>query len=155
MKRMLVAVLMFALPLLAFARDAVPHTVIRDIPGFVAHQMALREDLDAPKFQHVAAADKERLTAAQDRMLPLLERVRSTDELTDDERVVVYNAQSEIAGILADAELDRPICERAELAGSHFRQTVCLSKRERQKLRDQARAVWLDTRSCVNCAIGQ
>ena len=48
--------------------------------------------------------------------------------------MALYNAQEVVNSVLAEAELDRPICERQTVLGSRRVQTVCLTVRERRDL---------------------
>lgn len=123
--------------------------VIKDIPKFIAHQQALREDMqNGKKFSHVDAESKRHLYAAQDQLFGVLKNKKSIDELNNEELVSVYNAENEIAAILQNAEYDRPICERSERLGSHFNETKCLSKRQREQLRQETRTRMLDPQTC-------
>ena len=123
--------------------------VIKDISKFVAHQQALREDMqNGRKFAHVDAESKRHLYAAQDQLFGVLKNKKSIDELNNDELVLVYNAENEIASILQNAEYDRPICERSERLGSHFNQTNCMSKRQRENQRTDTRDRLLAPSTC-------
>ncbi len=86
---------------------------IVDIEAFLAQQQEIRADMaGAKKFKHVTDYDKRRLYAAQDQIFTLLTGRTSTDELDSDQLVALYNAQEVVNAVLAEAELDRPICER-------------------------------------------
>lgn len=128
--RLLLA-LALAVPSLA-SHAAGETVVIPDIPAFLAHQQRLRDDLDtARKFAHMDLDSKRRIRTAQDELFRVLEKYASTRELNDDERVIVLNAESTIAAVLQDAELDRPICDNRPRIGSNRRQIECRSKRQR------------------------
>ena len=137
-----------------FAADAgekpAEAVVVKDIPMFVEHQLALRADLegDSKKFAHIKASSKRDLYRSQDRMLEILKGKQTIDDLNADERVTVYNLENEIAAILKDADDDRPICERTARVGSHFKDVDCRTKHERDLDRSVARQELLFPRTC-------
>ena len=111
--------------------DGVPEPVkIDNVARFLDHQRDIRDDLRSSKFRHIGSSERKKLLAAQDEMFALLEGKRSIDELSHEEQVALYNAQHLVAGILTDAELDRPICKREKRVGSNMAQTVCTTKRQ-------------------------
>lgn len=129
---------------------------IADIESFLGQQQAIRADMaGSRKFKHVAEFDKRQLYAAQDQMFALLNGRASTDELDADQLVALYNAQEVVNSVLAEAELDRPICERQTVLGSRRVQTVCLTVRERRDLETASRQTMLKVRTCdpsqLNC----
>lgn len=159
MLRAFALALVFALsaPFAAAASDTPPPVVIKDIPKFLKHQEALRDDMEKKKFAHVDAESKRHLFAAQDQLFNVLRGKTSIDQLNNDELVLVYNAQNEIAAILQNAEDDRPICERSERLGSHFNTTNCMSKRQREAQRQETKLRLQDPSTCQDrstCAGG-
>ncbi len=140
--RRIALILMLALATVASAsqQGGVQAVHIADIESFLAQQQAIRADMaGAKKFKHVADFDKRQLYAAQDEMFALLTGRNSTDELDSDQLVALYNAQEVVNSVLAEAELDRPICERQTVLGSRRIQTVCLTVRERRDLETASR----------------
>ena len=156
--RRIALILMLALATVASAsqQGGVQAVHIADIESFLAQQQAIRADMvSAKKFKHVADFDKRQLYAAQDEMFALLTGRASTDELDSDQLVALYNAQEVVNSVLAEAELDRPICERQTVLGSRRIQTVCLTVRERRDLETASRQTMLKVRTCdpslLNC----
>ena len=156
--RRIALILMLALATVASAsqQGGVQAVHIADIESFLAQQQAIRADMaGAKKFKHVADFDKRQLYAAQDEMFALLTGRASTDELDSDQLVALYNAQEVVNSVLAEAELDRPICERQTVLGSRRIQTVCLTVRERRDLETASRQTMLKVRTCdpsqLNC----
>src|SRR5204863_5076150 len=122
----------------------------------VAEPMMPREKLDPAAFPGVAAAirggmgpdgrfefvtDKER--AAVEVALADIERTlaghQSIVELSEAEKVTLFNAQEQVNAILAKRDRDRVICERRVVVGSHFPQTVCETYGEKVTRTAQAR----------------
>jgi hypothetical protein len=118
------------------------------VAAYLDQQRDLRDDMGTRKFAHVTDYDKRRLREAQDRIFELLEGRRSVDELGDEELVALHNAQETVNAVLADAVLERPICKRETIVGTHRKQTVCLTVRERRELELAARMNRLRNRTC-------
>lgn len=122
---------------------------ISDIPWFLDQQRDIRDEmLRGRKFKHVADSDKNRLYRAQDEIFVLLDGRDSVDELNNDDLVALYNAQEVVNAVIADAELDRPICKRETIVGTHRKQTVCLTVRERNQIALGSRMNRLRNRTC-------
>jgi len=120
-----------------------------NIPQFLVHQDCLREDLaGSSRFAHLDNESKRRIYDSQDVLFALLRERRSVDELSDAERLQVFDAQNQIAAVLADAEADRPICENTPRLGSHMHNIDCWSKRQRQAKVDQYRTMMLQEKRC-------
>ena len=137
----------------AFAdNQSSPPVVIKDIAKFLDYQRDLRDDLDTRKFDHLRAASRQQLMKAQDEVFALLEGRRSVEELSHAEQIELYNAQHLIAGIITDAELDRPICKREKRVGSNRAETVCTTKRARDEHKNE---VQRNMRAPKTCDWGQ
>ena len=100
------------------------------------------------RFAHLDNESKRRIYDSQDVLFALLRERRSVDELSDAERLQVFDAQNQIAAVLADAEADRPICENTPRLGSHMHNIDCWSKRQRQAKVDQYRTMMLQEKRC-------
>ena len=77
------------------------------------------------RFAWVTPAERSRIDAALERMARILAGKRSLADLGERERVLVFNAQEEVNGILARRDSERLVCERRLLPGSHRKETVC------------------------------
>ena len=133
---------------IAVADNTSSAVVIDDVPKFLDYQRDLRDDLKSPKFRHIGNTSRRKLIEAQDELFALLQGKRSIEELTHDQKVAVYNAQHLIAGIVTDAELDRPICKREKRVGSNMAQTVCTTKRHQQEHYDELQRSLRAPRNC-------
>ena len=129
--------------------DGAPEPVrIDNVAKFLDQQRDIRDDLKSSKFRHIGSSERKRLLAAQDEMFELLEGKRSIEELSHDEQVALYNAQHLVAGILVDAELDRPICKREKRVGSNMSQTVCTTKRQMDEHKNELQRNMRAPRNC-------
>ena len=127
---------MALVPWPAAAEQALSRSRI-DIPAFLAYQHTVREAVaSGRRFRHLDNETRQRLFGAQDQLFGLLEGKESIEELDNDEQVAVYNAQGVVNAVLADAELDREVCTREQALGSHRVQTVCMTIREREEMRE-------------------
>ena len=134
----------------ALADNQAQPIVVKDVAKFLDYQRDLRGDMQrGSKFKHVDGSSKRRVFAAQDQLFALLQGKNSIDELKDDQRVAVYNAQAEITAVLTDAELDRPVCKREKPIGSNMMKTVCITKRDRQEIQERQKSNGLRTRACT------
>jgi len=119
------------------------------IPDFLQRQDFLRQDLQAStKFAHVDNESKQRIYAAQDVLFRILGDKQSIDELSEQERLEAYNAQNEIAAVLTDAELDRPICQNRPRLGSHLGEVTCVSRRAIEQGHDVVKRRLLEPIPC-------
>jgi len=123
------------------------------IPAFLAHQEQLRDELATSKFAHLDNQSRQRIVSAQDVLFAVLPGKRTVDELNDDQRLQVFNAQNEIAAVLDDAELDRPICANSPRLGSHMHNIDCWSKRERDTERENRHLELLRNQPCGDSAL--
>ena len=121
----------------------------KSIPDFLQRQQYLRNDLEkTSKFSHIDNQSKQKIYAAQDVLFTVLKDKQSIDQLSDDEKVKVYNAQTEIAAVMSNAEVDRPICQNRPKMGSHLQQIECVSQRQRESERQQWNTKLLDRGAC-------
>lgn len=116
-----------------------PALLMADVPAFLAYQQALREDIEAGAVGPIRPLQRRSLYAAQDRLAYLLAGVRSVEELTDDQRVSVYNAQSVVAAIVADLPGRQEICVREKPLGSHRIVVSCHTENERNAAKVRSR----------------
>ena len=135
----------------ALADNLAQPIVVKDVAKFLDYQRDLRVDMQGKsKFKHVDESSKRRLFAAQDTLFAVLKDKQSINELDDEQRIAVYNAQAEITAVLTDAELDRPVCKREKPIGSNMMKTICITKRESREMQERQKANGLRTRACDN-----
>jgi hypothetical protein len=113
--------------------------ILLDIQGFLEYQRALREDIEAGRYTLMRPSYRRELFAAQEVLYRLLAGVTAVGEISTQDRVAVYNAQSTIAAIVNVTSREREICEHGPPLGSHRLVVSCYSERERSaaKLRSQ------------------
>ena len=133
---------------IALADNTASAVVIDNVPKFLDYQRDLRDDLKKPKFRHIGSTSRKKLLAAQDELFDLLGGKRSVEELTQEQQIKVYNAQHLIAGIMTNAELDRPICKRERRVGSNMAQTVCTTKRQMDEHKNEVQRNMKAPKTC-------
>jgi len=100
----------------------------------------LAQEMEAGgRFAYVLAAERAAINAALTRMQQILDGKRALGELDEAERVAVFNAQSEINGILTKRDNERVICDQRIIVGSHRKLTVCETYGERMARIKQSR----------------
>ncbi|HET7842710.1 MAG TPA: hypothetical protein VFL14_01070 [Xanthomonadales bacterium] len=144
-------IVVFCLLMLALSPAFAAPVAIRDVPKYLDHQRDLRDDvMYSKKFKHVQKRDRERLYKAQDEIFSLLEGRASVDELSPDQLIALYDAQGVVNAVLEDAELDREVCKREKLVGSHRSSLVCMTVREQRRIKESHKTMMLAPRTCNN-----
>lgn len=115
-----------------------PQSGGRDI---LREQRDIREQAESAtgkysRFNPEASATLER---AQRTIFNLLGESGSQDALGKDDKVKLFNAVETVKAVIAGNDEDRLVCTREPRLGTHMRETVCATVRERQTLLDGAR----------------
>jgi hypothetical protein len=137
-----------------FAKDREPESVA-DVPTFLQKQAELRDAIQhSKKYAHVKPEAKQKIFAAQAKLETLLKGHKTVDELAQDDKIEVFNAQTEIVAQLDDAEPDRVICSNEAKTGSHLSSVSCMTKRDRDEQRENVRKLYQNgvKSGCINRA---
>lgn len=108
--------------------------------GTLAQQRAAieAEIRDGHDYAEITSDQLQKARGLMDRMEGLLGGHQPT-ELTERERVELFNLQDEVNQILLAAEEDsRRICRREKPTGSHRSQTVCRTVAERKRMQEES-----------------
>ena len=110
-----------------------------DTAVFTAQAARLREQMQ-PDERYGGIGETERTEI--ERNLAALQRLfdarGSMAAMTPAERVELLNAQERINALLTGHDGDRMVCTREQQMGTRFRSTVCMTVRERERLRHTA-----------------
>ncbi len=137
-----IAGLALALATPAHAAGPAAKATVLDVDTFLAYQRTVRDEVTGGRrFRHLDNETKRKLFRAQDELFGLLDGKESIDDLSEGDKVSVYNAQHVVAAVLADAELDREVCKRERALGSHRVTTTCMTIRERNEMRELSHTV--------------
>lgn len=99
---------------------------------YVAYQRRLRADLEAGETRNLTPQQARSIMKHQDIVFAELDGVERLDELDEDKRLTVFNAQQSINGILANNVENTPICRREATLGSHRQRVVCMTPEQRR-----------------------
>ncbi|KAA2285469.1 hypothetical protein F0415_05000 [Arenimonas fontis] len=105
---------------------------------FSAQRAKIEKDLaDGKTYVEIAPEDRARVRQSLERMAATLEGVASVDELSQPQKVALFNEQEVVNTILTQAAEDsRLICERRRETGSHRATTTCETVAERRRRRE-------------------
>lgn len=134
--RILAASLMFALTTTALAYE-------KDLPmaaskaQFETLKSTLVTQLDTEKYSELKPNDKQAVLNALDRIEWHYDSVATSDQLSGQDRVAMFNDQEIINTIITHAAADsRLICERNMTTGSHLVRVTCMTlavRKERER----------------------
>jgi len=125
--RILAATLMFALtaPVLASETNL---PVAASKTHFEALKTQLTGQLETAKFSDIKPDDKRTVLKALDRIQARYDKVSKSDQMSDQDRVDMFNDQEIINTIITRAAVDsRMICERTTPAGTHVIRVTCMT----------------------------
>lgn len=99
---------------------------------------------DTERFSELTRSQREDLKAALDRMERLLSGVSSVDQLSEKDKVTLFNDQELINNTLSNAAEDsRLVCKREKKVGSNRAITQCMTVAERRRARDRVERDWI------------
>ena len=107
--------------------------------SFEAQRTAILEALgDGKTYSEISPDDRRRVTASLDRMSGLLQGVQNVDQLSETNRVAVFNEQETVNTVLTQAREDsRLVCSREKKVGSNRATNSCMTVAERRRAREE------------------
>lgn len=129
------ALLLAAISSTAFATKALDLDAVRN------QQQEIRDSATAGNgpFEHMPIATRTRLLEKQAALLTLLEDKQSTDELTEPQRLEVFNTLEWIEAAINQDPGERMICRRERTIGSNRMTRVCRTAAEEERMKEEAR----------------
>ncbi|MCK7595585.1 hypothetical protein [Pseudomarimonas salicorniae] len=107
--------------------------------GFSEQRGRLIESLNGKLYHEIGDEAKQEVLDALDRMSARLSGVSSIDQLSEPDKVAVFNDQELINTLLSDAAADsRLVCTREKTLGSNMRSNTCLTVAERRRRQEQS-----------------
>ena len=139
MKKTLIAFLLAASPMLAFAAQEAQLALAEG--DFAAQRAEIEEDLaDGKTYAEISASDRAKVRETLERISSRLEGVDSIDTLGEPAKVEIFNDQELINTILTQAKADsRLVCDHSRPTGSHRKVTRCETVAERRRRSQQDR----------------
>ncbi|HLU13266.1 MAG TPA: hypothetical protein VKZ64_04830 [Arenimonas sp.] len=105
---------------------------------FAAQRAKIEQDLnDGKTYVELSSADRAKVMESLNRMSSTLQGVESVDQLSEDQKVLVFNDQEVVNTILTQAAEDSQlVCERTRPTGSNRPVTRCETVAERRRRRE-------------------
>lgn len=100
------------------------------IPEFRLYLADLREAVNEGVPREFNDKEMREFNRINMRLLSLTDGRDSIDEMSDDERLALYNAQEELQSILIGKREDQVICRKRHTVGTNFKRTQCYTRRE-------------------------
>jgi hypothetical protein len=131
------ALTLLCLSICAHADDE--HEAVKFSPSHFSDQRGdIVESLDGKQYYEITDEAKQQVLQALDRMQAKLQDVTSVDQLSEADKVAVFNDQELINNLLTEAAADsRLICKREKTLGSNMRSNSCLSVAERRRRQEE------------------
>lgn len=103
-------------------------------------QAEIRAGAEAGKgrYKDMPAATRQALFAEQAKVLKLLEGKKVETELTENDKMQVFNALESIEAIVNQAEDERVVCKREKATGSNRLTSVCRTVAQMREDREAA-----------------
>jgi len=96
------------------------------------------------RFQFVSATDQARVNELLGLIRGVIVQYPDLKSMSDRDKLVVFNSQEEVNGILTRGDGKRLICERTAEIGSHLAKKTCITFEKKEQQREDARRM-LDT----------
>lgn len=124
------ALLMAAMPVAA--KKAEKKVIVADTSEkFETLVQAIRGEMAPGKrYEFLPESDREKVNRALDKMSTLLVKSGSVDAMVYDDRIVLFNEQEFVNGLLAQNSDDREVCTYVNPVGSHLPVKRCRTVRE-------------------------
>ncbi|HET6603088.1 MAG TPA: hypothetical protein VFG21_02585 [Xanthomonadaceae bacterium] len=135
MVRLMVWIMLLAVAGAASAKDAISERKLNPQDFAEAKRYVINEMRTSKNYLEMSKSNRERVVEALDRMEARLDGVASVDELSENERVALFNDQELVNTLLSKgAEDSRLVCTRSRRTGSNRAQTVCHTVAERERM---------------------
>jgi hypothetical protein len=86
----------------------------------------VRKDMEhGGKYEYVKPSEKKTIDAKLTEMDELFEKTGTVANMTQDQKIALFNAQETVNSILTLRDRDRVICKREAPVGSHIPVTTC------------------------------
>ena len=131
-----VGALLVALALAGNARA--DHGDVATAPEYLEYLAELRGGFEEGVPRSLSKREQRMFDEADQNIRSLLAGKDSIDDLPNEQAVSLYSSQEQIKAILSGAEDNRVICRREARAGTHFRETRCVSAELRASQQEAA-----------------
>ncbi|MFC3716769.1 hypothetical protein ACFONC_11470 [Luteimonas soli] len=107
---------------------------------FAEQRAQILEELgDGETFSEIENADREKVKSALARISTALDQSGGVAQLSEEQKVAVFNDQELVNNILTEAgENSRLVCKRVKKTGSHMSSNQCMTVAARNRARENA-----------------
>lgn len=135
--RILFLLLIVSLAIPASAKDSGSLSVA----AITAQQVEIRAGVEAGtgRYKDMPTRTKQELLSRQTDVLAAVDGKATVDELSESQRLQVFNDLEWIEAAINNAESDRMVCTREKTLGSNRKQRVCKTVRQMEAEREHAR----------------
>jgi hypothetical protein len=133
MSKTLLMVLLFGF---ATAASATTEPAVSVTEGsFAAQARAIEKTLsDGKTYAEMSRAERDEVRSILGRMANRLEGVQTVEELSENDRLELFNDQERVNAMLVKGYADsRLVCDKQGRTGTHFRETRCQTVAERRR----------------------
>ena len=110
--------------------------------SFAAQARVIEKALsDGQTYAEMSRAERDEVRSILGRMADRLEGVDSVEQMSEEDRLALFNDQERVNAMLVKGYADsRLVCDKRGRTGSHFRETKCqtVAERRRRAEADQA-----------------
>ena len=106
-----------------------------DLGNIRAQQAGIRDDARVGRgiYENLSDAQRAELFTHQDAALRVIEGKQTADELSEPERLKLFNQLEAIEALVNQAEDQRLICERVATIGTNRKERVCKTVAQRRE----------------------
>jgi hypothetical protein len=135
----------------AFAGAESEDKPMLDVAAFLDTQEEIAAQASGGDFGFMKPSEMRELKTAQSVLHRHLSGVSSIEELDDEAKVAVYNAQQKVNAIITQDRSEEVRCERVQRTGSRFSDTRCYTA---EQLAEQRKAAERLQRSAISIPCG-
>ena len=95
------------------------------VSAWVRSQMS-----DGGRYSYVTASERTRVNERLDQMAGIFRKTPAVDQMSDDEKMKMFNYQEEVNGILAKRDNERLVCKNVKPIGSNIPTRQCVTAGE-------------------------
>ena len=135
--------MMFALCMAASFGAAADDAPGRDMTDIREQQVELRAAAAAGNgmFDDMSNPERLELVARQDELLALIDGKQTVKDLDDADQVRAFNLLEAISATITHVEGQQMVCEMTRKTGSHRKSKVCMTRAQRDQLREDSKYV--------------
>lgn len=114
---------------------------LEEFDAIRTQQTQMRSDIVAGtgRYAGLSQRTRDQLVRRQDEVLRAIDGKQSPDELSESERLALFNDLEWIEATVNNADDDRMVCERVTTIGSTMKRRVCKTAAQVREDREQAR----------------